>query len=84
MQPSDELSHISPVHPIPYYTTVMRKFFSPKSQIRLIKKALKKSEDQPFLYKDEEIHKLKTSLRKLQDEVEQTRQARNGGFGYDI
>tara|TARA_B100001250_G_scaffold318303_1_gene280925 strand:+ start:6791 stop:6979 length:189 start_codon:yes stop_codon:yes gene_type:complete len=62
----------------------MRKFFSTKGQIRLIKKALQKSEDQPFLYKDEEIHHLKTSLRKLQDEVEKTRQIQNGGFGYDV
>ena len=61
----------------------MRKFFSDKSQIRLIKKALKKSESDPFLYKDEEIIKLKTSLRDLREKVESTRRFNNGGFGYD-
>ena len=61
----------------------MRKFFSPKSQIDLIKKALKASDKDPFLYKDEEIIKLKTSLRKLREKVESTRQFHNGGFGYD-
>ena len=62
----------------------MRKFFSPKSQISLIKKALKASDKDPFLYKEEEIIKLKTSLRDLREQVESTRQATNGGFGYDI
>ena len=61
----------------------MQKFFSDKIQISLIKKALKKSESDPFLYKDEEIIKLKTSLRKLREKVESTRQFNNGGFGYD-
>ena len=61
----------------------MQKFFSDKIQISLIKKALKKSELDPFLYKDEEIIKLKTSLRKLREKVESTRQFNNGGFGYD-
>ena len=61
----------------------MQKFFSDKTQISLIKKALKKSELDPFLYKDEEIIKLKTSLRKLREKVESTRQFNNGGFGYD-
>ena len=62
----------------------MQKFFSDKAQISLIKKALKKSELDPFLYKDEEIIKLKTSLRKLREKVESTRQFNNGGFGYDV
>ena len=48
----------------------MQKFFSDKTQISLIKKALKKSELDPFLYKDEEIIKLKTSLSKLREEIE--------------
>ena len=61
----------------------MRKFFSPKGQIRLIKKALKASERDPFLYEDKEIIKLKTSLKKLRDELESERQFQNGGFGYD-
>ena len=61
----------------------MQKFFSDKIQISLIKKALKKSESDPFLYKDEEIIKLKTSLRDLREKVESTRRFNNGGFGYD-
>ena len=62
----------------------MQKFFSDKIQISLIKKALKKSESDPFLYKDEEIIKLKTSLRDLREKVESTRRFNNGGFGYDV
>ena len=61
----------------------MQNFFSDKIQISLIKKALKKSDQDPFLYKEEEIHKLKTSLRKLREKVESTRQYNTGGFGYD-
>ena len=62
----------------------MRQFFSPESQVDLIKKALKASERDPFLYKDEELIKLKTSLRNIREKQEQQRQATNGGFGYDI
>ena len=62
----------------------MQKFFSDKIQISLIKKALKKSESDPFLYKDEEIIKLKTSLRDLREKVESSRRFNNGGFGYDV
>jgi len=58
----------------------MRKFFSPKGQIRLIKKALKSD----TYYSSEELIKLKTSLRKLEKEVEDERHFQNGGFGYDI
>ena len=61
----------------------MRKFFSDKSQIRLIKKALKKSESDPFLYNDEDLIKLKTSLRDLGEKVDSSRSFNNGGFGYD-
>jgi len=62
----------------------MRQFFSPESQVDLIKKALKASEKDPFLYKEEEIHHLKKSLREARESIESTRQAQNGGFGYDI
>ena len=61
-----------------------RNFFSYESQIKMIKKALKASESTPFLYKDEEIIKLKTSLRDLREKVESTRRFNNGGFGYDV
>ena len=61
-----------------------RNFFSYASQIKMIKKALKASERDPFLYKDEELIKLKTSLRNIREKQEQQRQATNGGFGYDI
>lgn len=57
----------------------MRKFFSDKLQIKYIRKALKN----PHLYNDEELIKLKTSLQKLYDEKEKTRQISNRGFGYD-
>tara|TARA_B100000902_G_scaffold262387_1_gene248608 strand:+ start:2308 stop:2481 length:174 start_codon:yes stop_codon:yes gene_type:complete len=57
----------------------MRKFFSDKFQIKYIRKALKN----PHLYNDEELIKLKTSLQKLLDEKERTRQITNRGFGYD-
>ena len=61
----------------------MRNFFSNKSQISMIKKALKKSEQDPFLYETSEIIKLKSSLRNLRDKEEQDRQLLNRGFGYD-
>ncbi len=49
----------------------------------MIKKALKASEKNPFLYKDEELIKLKTSLRDIREKKESQRQFNNGGFGYD-
>jgi len=49
----------------------------------MIKKALKKSEKDPFLYETSEIIKLKTSLRDLREKEEKERQFQNGGFGYD-
>tara|TARA_Y100001972_G_C7660677_1_gene333215 strand:+ start:1927 stop:2127 length:201 start_codon:yes stop_codon:yes gene_type:complete len=61
----------------------MRKFFSIKGQIRLLKHALKKGKQDPFLYDEEELHKLKVSLRKLEKEVNEERLSHNGGFGYD-
>ena len=60
-----------------------RNFFSYESQIKMIKKALKASEKNPFLYKDEELIKLKTSLRDIREKKESQRQFNNGGFGYD-
>ena len=51
--------------------------------MRLLKHALKKSEQDPTLYDSEELHKLKTALRKHRTEVEEERQFQNGGFGYD-
>ena len=61
----------------------MRKFFSSKGQIRLLKHALKKSEQDPSLYDSEELHKLKLALRELRDKAEEARQFQNGGFGYE-
>ena len=52
----------------------MRKFFSPKGQIRLIKKALKSD----TYYTSEELIKLKTSLRKLEKEVEEVDSKKKG------
>tara|TARA_B100000287_G_scaffold428289_1_gene479439 strand:+ start:929 stop:1117 length:189 start_codon:yes stop_codon:yes gene_type:complete len=62
----------------------MKNFFSPNAKISLIKKCLKASEKDPFLYKEEELIKLKTSLREAYAEKESTRQAQNGGFGYNV
>tara|TARA_B100000902_G_scaffold235457_1_gene223141 strand:+ start:1546 stop:1746 length:201 start_codon:yes stop_codon:yes gene_type:complete len=61
----------------------MRKFFSTETQIKLLKKAIKKGEQDPFLYNDEELIKLKTSLSNCYKEKELTRQITNRGFGYD-
>ena len=61
----------------------MRKFFSSKGQIRLLKHALKKSEQAPSLYDSEELHKLKLALRELREKAEEERQFQNGGFGYE-
>ena len=61
----------------------MRKYFSPKMQIKLLKNAFKKADKDPFLYNDEELIKLKTSLSKLREEIESTRRFNNGGFGYN-
>ena len=61
----------------------MRKFFSSKGQIRLLKHALKKSEQDPSLYDSEELHKLKLALRELREKAEEERQFQNGGFGYE-
>ena len=60
-----------------------RNFFSYESQIKMIKKALKASESNPFLYKDEELIKLKTSLRDIREKKVSQRQFINGGFVYD-
>ena len=49
----------------------------------MIKKALRKSDQDPFLYETSEIIKLKSSLRNLRDKEEQDRQLLNRGFGYD-
>jgi len=49
--------------------------------MRLLKHALKKSEQDPTLYDSEELHKLKTALRKLRVEAKEERQYQNGGFG---
>ena len=50
-------------------------------EIKLLKHAIKKGEEDPFLYDNEEFHKLK---KKLKEWKRSTIIAQKGGFGYDI
>jgi len=54
-----------------------------KSQIKAIKKALKRCDDNPFLYKDEELHYMKKSLRNFEEIYYKTLKQQQGGFGYE-
>ena len=53
-------------------------------EIKLLKHAIKKGEQDPFLYDNEEFHKLKKKLRQLKEWKRSTIIAQKGGFGYDI
>ena len=53
-------------------------------EIKLLKHAIKKVEEDPFLYDNEEFHKLKKKLRQLKEWKRSTIIAQKGGFGYDI
>ena len=53
-------------------------------EIKLLKPAIKKGEEDPFLYDNEEFHKLKKKLRQLKEWKRSTIIAQKGGFGYDI
>lgn len=50
-------------------------------EINLLKKVLKKSEDNPFLYNDEELHRIKTKLRQLKNWKRSAQISQNNGFG---
>jgi|TARA_A100001388_G_scaffold96081_1_gene69902 hypothetical protein len=49
--------------------------------IKSIKKALKASMDDPFLYTEEEIHKLKKAKRDYEKIEQESRKEQRGGFG---
>ena len=53
-------------------------------EIKLLKHAIKKGKEDPFLYDNEEFHKLKKKLRQLKEWKRSTIIAQKGGFGYDI
>ena len=54
------------------------------SQIKQLKKAIAAADDDPFLYKLEELHFMKRSLRRLQEVNQLAKKAQKGGFGYDV
>lgn len=49
--------------------------------IKSIKKALKASMNDPFLYNEEEIHKLKKAKRDYEKIEKESRKEQKGGFG---
>jgi len=49
--------------------------------IKSIKKALKASMDDPFLYTEEEIHKLKKAKRDYEKIEQESKKEQRGGFG---
>ena len=49
--------------------------------IKSIKKALKASMDDPFLYTEEELHKLKKAKRDYEKIEQESRKEQRGGFG---
>ena len=55
-----------------------------EGQIKQLKKASSAADKDPFLYKDEELHFMKRSLRRLREVNQLAKKAQNGGFGYDV
>jgi len=53
-------------------------------QIKSLKKAIKKGDEDPFLYKTEELIFMKRSLRRLKEVNQLAKIAQKGGFGYDV
>ena len=51
------------------------------NEIRLLKHALKKGEDDPFLYTNEEVHRLKKKLRQLKNWKRSAQISQYNGFG---
>ena len=50
-------------------------------EIALLKHALKKGEDDPFMYTNEEVHRLKKKLRQLRNWKQSAKISQNNGFG---
>ena len=55
-----------------------------RKEIKLLKHAIKKGQEDPFLYSEEEFHKLKKKLRQLREWKGSTIIAQKGGFGYEV
>lgn len=55
-----------------------------EGQLKQLKKAIKQADDNPFLYKTEEVIFMKRSLRRLKEVMTLAKRAQNGGFGYDV
>ena len=55
-----------------------------EGQIKQLKKAISAADKDPFLYKDEELHFMKRSLRRLKEVNQLAKIAQKGGFGYDV
>ena len=53
-------------------------------QIKSLKEAIKKGDEDPFLYKTEELIFMKRSLRRLKEVNQLAKIAQKGGFGYDV
>ena len=51
------------------------------TMIKRLKKALKASMEDPFLYSEEEIHKLKKAKRDYEKIEQESRKEQKGGFG---
>lgn len=51
------------------------------TEIKLVKHALKKGEDDPFLYTDDELHRLRKKLRQLRNWKRSAQISQNNGFG---
>lgn len=52
-----------------------------EKEINLLKKVLKKSEQNPFLYNDEELVRIKNKLRQLKNWKRSAQVSQNNGFG---
>jgi hypothetical protein len=55
-----------------------------KKDIQLLKHAIKAGNADPFLYTEEEMHRLKKKLRQLKDWHRSSNIAQKGGFGYEF
>ena len=55
-----------------------------KKETNLLKKVLKKSEQNPFLYNDEELVRIKNKLRQLKNWRRSAQISQNNGFGQYI
>ena len=55
-----------------------------RKEIKLLKHAIKKGQEDPFLLCEEEFHKLKKKLRQLREWKRSTIIAQKGGFGYEV